>query len=245
MWKLVCLASMLLATTACLNLNKSYPGKRSFVLDVSSESREPAPEATVVLKISKFRVSPLFVGRAMVYRIGELQYENDFYDEWFVSPGALLTQQFHDWLSRTGRFRFVLLGTNHIEPTHILQGSVAEFYGDYRVADLPKAIFGIELLLLDGLHEGQAIFRRTYHRGSPSRRSISRCARRRTHPSGASRAHRLGARTGDCGGKIPRNFLFPVTIAQPAQAALVRPCLSFLPALIDRIGPVATPCSKY
>jgi hypothetical protein len=61
----------------------------------------------------------------------------------------------------------VLLGTNHIEPTHILHGSVVEFYGDYRLADSPKAIFGIELLLLDGLHEGQAIFRRTYHEEVP------------------------------------------------------------------------------
>ena len=167
MCKLVCLASVLLAMAACLNLNKSYPAKRSFVLDVSSASREPAPEATTVLKISKFRVSPLFVGRAMVYRIGELQYENDFYDEWFVSPGALLTQQFHDWLSRTGRFRFILVGTNHIEPTHRLQGSVAEFYGDYRLTESPKAVFGIELLLLDGLNERQAIFRRTYHEEVP------------------------------------------------------------------------------
>jgi cholesterol transport system auxiliary component len=167
MCKLVCLASVLLTMTACLNFNRSYPAKRSFVLDVSSESREPAPEATMVLKISKFRVSPLFVGRAMVYRIGELQYENDFYDEWFVAPGALLTQQFHDWLSRTGQFRFVLLGTNHIEPTHLLQGRVAEFYGDYRLAESPKAIFGIEILLLDGLNERQAIFRRTYHEEVP------------------------------------------------------------------------------
>ena len=167
MGKLVCLASVSLAMAACLNLNKSYPEKRSFVLDVSSVSREPAPEATMVLKVSKFRVSPLFVGRAMVYRIGELQYENDFYDEWFVSPGALLTQQFHDWLSKTGRFRFVLVGTNHIEPTHLLEGRVAEFYGDYRLAELPKAIFGIELLLLDGLNERQAILRRTYHKEVP------------------------------------------------------------------------------
>jgi cholesterol transport system auxiliary component len=164
MGKLVCLASVLLAMAACLNLNKSYPEKRSFVLEVSSENREPAPEATMVLKISKFRVSPLFVGRAMVYRIGELQYENDFYDEWFVSPGALLTQQFRDWLSKTGRFRLVLVGTNHIEPTHLLEGHVTEFYGDYRLAALPKAIFGIELLLLDGLNERQATFRRTYHK---------------------------------------------------------------------------------
>jgi hypothetical protein len=103
----------------------------------------------------------------MVYRIGELQYEHDFYDEWFVSPGLLLTRQFHDWLSKTGRFRFVLVGTNHIEPTHLLEGNVAEFYGDYRLAQSPKAIFGVELLLLDGLNEWQVIFRRTYHKEVP------------------------------------------------------------------------------
>jgi cholesterol transport system auxiliary component len=165
MCKLVCLATLLLAVAACLN--KSYQEKRSFVLDVSSESREPASESPIVLKIRKFRVSPLFGGRAMVYRIGELQYENDFYDEWFVSPSLLLTRQFHDWLSKTGRFRFVLVGTDHVEPTHLLEGSVAEFYGDYRLAQSPKAIFGIELLLLDRLNEPQVIFRRTYHKEVP------------------------------------------------------------------------------
>jgi cholesterol transport system auxiliary component len=165
MYKLVCLAALLLAMAACLN--KSYQEKRSFVLDVSSESREPASESPIVLKIRKFRVSPLFGGRAMVYRIGELQYENDFYDEWFVSPSLLLTRQFHDWLSKSGQFRFVLVGTNHIEPTHLLEGSVAEFYGDYRLAQSPKAIFGIELLLLDRLNEPQVIFRRTYHKEVP------------------------------------------------------------------------------
>ena len=165
MCRLVCLASVLLAMAACFN--KSYPEKRSFVLDVSSESREPASESPIVLKIKKFRVSPLFVGRAMVYRIGELQYENDFYDEWFVSPSLLLTRQFHDWLSKSGRFRFVLVGTDHVEPTHLLEGSVAEFYGDYRLAQSPKAIFGIELLLLDRLNEPQVIFRRTYHKEVP------------------------------------------------------------------------------
>jgi len=164
-WRLVCLASVLLAMAACFN--KGYQEKRSFVLDVSSESREPASESPIALKIKKFRVSPLFVGRAMVSRIGELQYEHDFYDEWFVSPGLLLTRQFHDWLSKTGRFRFVLVGTNHIEPTHLLEGNVAEFYGDYRLAQSPKAVFGIELLLLDGLNEWQVSFRRTYHKEVP------------------------------------------------------------------------------
>src|SRR5262245_35945865 len=155
MGKLVCLASLLFAMAACLN--KSYQEKRSFVLDASPERREPASESSMVLKIKKFRVSPLFMGRAMVYRLGELQYENDFYDEWFVSPGLLLTRQFHDWLSKTGQFRVVLVGDNHIEPTHLLEGDVVEFYGDYRLASSLKAIFGVELLLLDRLNEWRVI----------------------------------------------------------------------------------------
>ena len=162
-----CLILIALTAAGCLNLNKSYPEKRLFVLDVGTPQQETPSNSAIVLKINKFLVSPLFTGRAMVYRVADLQYESDFYDEWFIAPGALVTQQFHEWLSRTGRFRFVLLGTNHIEPTHRLQGSVAEFYGDYRLAESPKAIFGIELLFFDGLHEGQAIFRRTYHEEVP------------------------------------------------------------------------------
>lgn len=163
----VCLASVFLATGACVNLNKRYPEKRSFVLAVSPETPQAAPETTMVLKITKFRVSPLFMGRPMVYRLAELRYENDFYDEWFISPSALLTQQFHDWLSKSGRFQLVMVGTNHIEPTHLLEGSVTQFYGDYRLAGAPKAIFEIRLLLLDGFNERQVIFGQTYHKEVP------------------------------------------------------------------------------
>jgi cholesterol transport system auxiliary component len=160
-------AGILLALAGCLNLNKSYPDKRSFVLDVAPEERQPTSESGMVLRIAKFRVSPLFVGRAMVYRVADLQYENDFYNEWFVAPGTLVTQQFQEWLAKTGRFKFVLMGTNHIEPTHVLEGNVTEFYGDYRAAEAPKAIFGIDLHLLDARNEREVIFTRNYRRQVP------------------------------------------------------------------------------
>ncbi|BCA54555.1 hypothetical protein W02_16950 [Nitrospira sp. KM1] len=152
---------------ACVNLSKTYVEKKSFVLQVTSEARGVGADTGVVLKIGKFRISPLFAGRAMVYRVSELQYENDFYDEWFVPPGALLTEQFHDWLSASGRFHYVLVGSNHVEPTHLLDGSVVEFYGDYRIGGSPKAVFGIELHLLDGLHDRGIVFRRIYRKEVP------------------------------------------------------------------------------
>ena len=145
----------------CLNLDKSYPEKRSFVLDVGTPPQGSPSAGAIVLKINKFRVSPLFAGRAMVYRIADLQYESDFYDEWFVTPGLLITQQFQTWLSQSSGFQLVLLGTNHVEPTHLLEGTVTEFYGDFR--DAPRAVLGLELHVLDAGSARQTAFRRIYH----------------------------------------------------------------------------------
>jgi cholesterol transport system auxiliary component len=156
-----CLAVIVAAAAGCLDLKKSYPEKRSFVLDVGAPHQEAPSNGAIVLKINKFRVSPLFAGRAMVYRVADLQYESDFYHEWFVAPGTLVTQQMQHWLSRSAGIQLVIAGTNHVEPTHLLEGTVTEFYGDFR-AD-PRAVFGLELQLLDALHERQPFFRRTYH----------------------------------------------------------------------------------
>ena len=159
-----CLAVFMMCPTGCLDLKKSYPEKRSFVLDVGAPPQETPANGAIVLKINKLHVSPLFAGRAMVYRVADLQYESDFYDEWFVAPGTLVTQQVHQWLSRSAGFETVVVGTNHVEPTHLLEGTVTEFYGDFRAA--PRAVLGLELHLLDAIHERQ-FFRRTYHQDVP------------------------------------------------------------------------------
>ena len=170
-----CLAVIMMCPTGCLDLKKSYPEKRSFVLDVGAPPQETPANGAIVLKINKLRVSPLFAGRAMVYRVAELQYESDFYDEWFVAPGTLVTEQVHHWLSNSAGFQLVMLGTNHVEPTHLLEGTVTEFYGDFRAA--PRAVLSLELHLLDAIHERQ-FFRRTYHQDVPlSDRSSDALAR--------------------------------------------------------------------
>lgn len=155
-----CLIVFIATGTSCLDLKKSYPEKRSFVLDVGAPEQVAASSGALVLKIHKFRVSPLFAGRAMVYRVADLQYESDFYDEWFVAPATLVTQQVYNWLSRSEGFQLVGLGMNHVEPTHLLEGTVTEFYGDFR--GVPRAVFGLELHLLDARNERPSLFQRTY-----------------------------------------------------------------------------------
>jgi cholesterol transport system auxiliary component len=171
-----CLGIVFAGAAGCLDFKRSYPERRSFVLDVGVPQQEGPASGHVVVKISKFRVSPLFAGRAMVYRIADLQYESDFYDEWFVAPATLVTQQVHTWLSRSGGIQLVGFGMNHVEPTHLLEGTVTEFYGDFRAT--PRAVFGLELHLLDAMHHDQPLFRRTYHHEVPlSDRSSEALAR--------------------------------------------------------------------
>jgi cholesterol transport system auxiliary component len=155
-----CLTMILPTAGGCLDLKKSYPEKRSFVLDVGAPQEKARSHNAIVLKMNKFRISPLFAGRAMVYRVAALEYETDFYDEWFIAPATLVTQQVQAWLSRSAGFSLVILGTNHVEPTHVLEGMVTDFYGDFRGA--PRAVFGLDLQVLDARHERQLLFSRSY-----------------------------------------------------------------------------------
>jgi cholesterol transport system auxiliary component len=164
---LTCLCVVVTTASGCVDLKKSYPEKRSFVLDVGVPPQEAALNTAIVLKVNKFRVSPLFAGRAMVYRVADLQYETDFYDEWFVAPATLVTQQVQHALSRSSGFQMGVLGTNHVEPTHLLEGTVTEFYGDFRTT--PLAVLGLDLYLLDAVRDRQPLFRRTYHQEVPLR----------------------------------------------------------------------------
>jgi hypothetical protein len=54
---------------------------------------------------------------------------------------------------------------NHVEPTNLLEGTVTEFYGDFRGG--PRAVFGLELHLFDARNERQSVLRRTYHQEVP------------------------------------------------------------------------------
>ena len=146
----ICLALLVLG--ACVSLTKSYPEKHYYALDVARPGDAPAPASLTILKIRRFRASPSFEGKEFVYRTGEAQYEADFYNEWFVSPNAMLTQQVQSWLTRSGPFNYVVDSSDSLAPTHLLEGTVTALYGDYR-ADPSRAVLGLEFFLV---HEGSS-----------------------------------------------------------------------------------------
>ena len=162
---LVLLAIALLP--ACIRLEKPYPQKSTFVLETRREGNpEPVP-ADAVLLVRNFGNSASFQTRNFVYRLGELEYRSDFYNEFFASPAALVTEESSRWLRQAGLFGHITV-RGEPAPTHLLRGRIGSLYGDYRPNRPPAAVFELQLILIDNRPVATAIvLDRHYRREIP------------------------------------------------------------------------------
>jgi cholesterol transport system auxiliary component len=152
----------------CLNLDKAYPEKRYFTLETSREADISSPDTGKILTVRRFRVSPKFEGKGLVYRLEELSYESDFYNEFFISPSSMLTEEVRKRLAGSGLFKQVLNPTSLLDSTYILEGAVTALYGDYRVSTAPKAVMEIQFFLLEETDNNlKIIFKSQYHKEEP------------------------------------------------------------------------------
>jgi hypothetical protein len=140
--------SICILWAGCVKLEKPYPQKKSYVLEVrrNGESR-PASDETVLL-VRNFTGAARFRGRGFVYRTGQLQYQADFYHEFFTAPAAMISEESGRWLQQSGLFGHVTEG-GEPPPTHLLQGRINALFGDYRPGQPPTAVLELHLALID------------------------------------------------------------------------------------------------
>ena len=150
--------------TGCFNFNKSYPEKHFFVLSAKRSEKISVPKSDAVLRISRFRVSPGFEGKSFVYRKGNSNYTSDFYNEFFISPAPMITEEVRKWLTGSGLFQHVISSSSPVEPTMELGGVISALYGDYRNTEVPKAVLEIQFFLVgDVSSQPVIVFQKTYH----------------------------------------------------------------------------------
>ncbi len=133
----------------CINLERSYPEKRYFILDVSRDVGISSPDTGIVLTVRRFRISPQYEGKGFVYRLADLSYESDFYNEFFIPPASLITEEIRQRLAGSGLFRHVVTPSSHLDTAYVLEGAVTALYGDYSVSAAPKAVLEMQFFLLD------------------------------------------------------------------------------------------------
>jgi hypothetical protein len=131
----------------CVNLERSYPDKHFYVLEV----RPPATSGDVVrdeiLQVSPLRISPRYQDRSFVYRISDGGFESDFYNQFIAPPAGLISEEIRKGLIGAQLFKYVISASNSQAPSYVLEGTVNGIYGDFRNLNAPAAVIDLEFFL--------------------------------------------------------------------------------------------------
>lgn len=167
----VCILSFFCAAmlfSGCIDLSRDYPQRDFYLVNLSRDSEAPPADTTAgILQIGKFRVSPRYDAKELVYRIQENAYEADYYNRFFVEPSVMISEEVVEWIESAGLFRQVLVGPGRIDPDYILEGNVPALYGDFTQSP-PLAVMEMEFTLLRELPAGpELLLRKSYRREIP------------------------------------------------------------------------------
>ena len=157
------LAAVILEVGGCIRLAKGSPEKHYYALEVARPAESPVPRKGAILKIRKLRISPRFEGTEIVYRTSEARYRSDFYNEWFIAPSAMVTQQLQSWLTNARLFQHVVDTSSSLEAGYLLEGAINALYADLRLNGSPKAVLTMQIVLIrDRPAHEEIVFRREY-----------------------------------------------------------------------------------
>jgi len=169
--------AVLLSFTGCLNLKTGYPAKNSFLLEAKradKKKNEKRDKNGIMIQIQKFRISPRFKGKGFVYRFEKLKFESDFYNEFFISPDDMITEQVQQWISESKLYTLVTARNNEPPPDCVLEGWITELYGDFRNGGTSKAVMELKFLLLSANQSpAQIFFKKRYRADVPIKEKTS------------------------------------------------------------------------
>ena len=103
------------------------------------------PRSDLWLKMGSVSITPPFDGKSLVYRLGDQRYEKDFYNIYSALPNEMVGNATRQWLNNAQIFSMTVGQGNSFFPYYILQTSIEEFYGDYRIR--PEAVVTVEFFL--------------------------------------------------------------------------------------------------
>ena len=164
------LALTLLALAAGCASPLSRPSVERRLYNITAQRADIAQplQDKTVLKVRPMQISPAYQGKELVYRLGEVEFESDYYNLFFVQPANNLSQQVEQWLGKAGIFSHVVDSTSQVADTHLLEGMVNALYGDFRDRANPKAVLEMQFFLLKNKNESYSVaFSKTYKKAVP------------------------------------------------------------------------------
>jgi ABC-type uncharacterized transport system auxiliary subunit len=142
--------------------------ERHYILEAARPGEPVHPVVDGSLEVHRFSVDAAFATSNLVYRINQFEYEADYYRQFLIAPGTMITERTRDWLADSGLFTRVLPVGSRIAPDYTLEGNVTALYGDFSNESAPVAVIELRLFLLDNADGTEkVVFAETYRAATP------------------------------------------------------------------------------
>ena len=143
--KFAAFAFIVTALSACSLPKRPALDTASWMVAPERTGTPYKPRTDIWLKMGSVSTAPPFDGKSLVYRLNDQRYEKDFYNIYSALPNEMVGNATRQWLNNAQIFSMTVGQGNSFFPYYILQTSVEEFYGDYRVR--PEAVVTVEFFL--------------------------------------------------------------------------------------------------
>ncbi len=148
--RLALAATLVFSLAGCIAVNveqRPNPARHYFALDVSGKRVVSQGNKVEILKLVPVRVAHRYDSKGFIYRIGSDSFEVDFYNQFLVAPGPMLTDALRQALGQSNLFKAVLNSTSMVEPTQVLESVVDELYGDFSDNDPGEAVLAMSFVV--------------------------------------------------------------------------------------------------
>lgn len=158
----------ILAALCCTGCGKQAFDRQRYALIVQRPDMPSTVRTPAMLEVRPFSIDAAFATRSLTYRRTKNSFEMDFYHEYLVSPGEMITDQTRRWLEASGIFSAVFSPDSLLRPTHVLEGNIIAAYLDASEQGPPAARLEIALWLLDDqISSPTLIFGKNYRARRP------------------------------------------------------------------------------
>jgi cholesterol transport system auxiliary component len=130
------------------SLSKAYPAKSYYFLSATRNAADRPPQAKV-LRVQRLEISSAFAGKGLVSRLSEVEYESDYYAEFFTRSNDMITEQLVSWLRESGQFQEVIGEASTLPAEWVIEGVIDGLYADLRDVAQPKAVLSFQIRVID------------------------------------------------------------------------------------------------
>src|SRR4029453_16817948 len=116
---------------------------------VIADAQSIAARSPETLRIGHVRVAAAYASNALVYRMTDVQYVADPYHAFIAEPGTMMGNRIGEWLDRSGMYRTVAQPGSAGSAAYVLDATVTELYGDFRLGRAPAAMLAVQFTLIE------------------------------------------------------------------------------------------------